>query len=141
MARHEPRRWGVVDFWRKIMTLSLRAISVAALLLAVAATPGFAQDAMATDAMATDAMATDAMAGDAMATDAMAGDMMAMSDDELALCLEQAGAITFPAVMEAATAACHGVHNGMDVMGAIEQLGMDAMSGDAMASDAMAPAQ
>lgn len=86
------------------MTLSLRTLSLS--LAAVAAlsfaAPGFAQDAMATDAMAP-------AAGAMMADDAMAP----MSDDDLTLCLEQAAAITFPHVMEAATAACHGMHNGM----------------------------
>ena len=103
-----------------LRSLSLAAIAAIAFTLAPAA---FAQDAMSTDAMSTDAMATDAMApaGGAM----MAGDAM-MSDDELTLCLEQAGAISFPQVMEAASAACHDLHNGM--------------TGDAMAADAMAPA-
>ena len=97
------------------MTLSLRTLSFAAFAAMAFAVPGFAQDAMSTDAMAP--------AADAM----MAGDAMApMSDDELKLCLEQAAMITFPHVMEVATAACHDTHNGM-------------MPG-AMASDAMAPA-
>lgn len=101
------------------MTFTLRALSfttVAA--IAFAAAPAFAEDAMATDAMAPEGGAM--MAGDAM-----------MSDDDLKLCLEQAAMITFPHVMEVATAACHDMHNGM--MG-------DAMGGDAMATDAMAPA-
>lgn len=101
------------------MMFALRTFSLAALAtVALTAAPSFAQDAMATDAMATDAMATDAMAP-------------MMSDDDLKLCLEQAGMITFPTVMQAAADACHGMHNGM--MG-------DAMGTDAMATDAMAPA-
>ena len=102
------------------MTFALRSLSLVAIaaIAFTVAPAAFAQDAMSTDAMATDAMAP---AGGAM----MAGDAM-MSDDELTLCLEQAGAISFPQVMEAASAACHDLHNGM--------------MGDAMASDAMAPA-
>lgn len=98
------------------MTLSLRRLSLAALVgLSFAAAPAaFAQDAMSpAGAMApADAMAP---AADAMAP--------MMSDAELKLCLEQAAAITFPAAMQAATDACHGVHNGA----------MGAMGGDAMA--------
>ena len=74
---------------------TLRGLAIAATLSFALVPAAFAQDAMATDAMATDAMATDAMAGDAM-----------MSDDDLKLCLEQAAMITFPTVMEAASAAC-----------------------------------
>lgn len=86
------------------MTHSLRGLSlpIIALLLAVSAAP---------NAFAADAMAANAMAGDAIGM---------MSDADLALCLEQAAAITFPDVMHAA--------NGM-------------MGGDAMATDAMAPAK
>jgi len=103
--------------------LTLAAATAAALIIAL--TPGsFAQDAMATDAMAADAMAMDAMAP--------------MSDDDLKLCLEQAGMISFATVMEAAAKACHDLHNGM--MG--NAMGSDAMmGGDAMATDAMAPAK
>lgn len=103
------------------MIFSLRTLSFAAAAVLALATPSFAQDAMATDAMAP--------AGGAM----MAGDTMApMSEDDLKLCLEQAGKITFVDVVAAATAACHDMHNGM--MGG-------AMAPDAMASDAMAPAK
>ena len=49
----------------------------------------------------------------------------------------QAGGITCPAAMQAAAAACHGLHQGMDVMGAMEAMGVGT---DAMATDAMAPA-
>jgi pentapeptide MXKDX repeat protein len=104
------------------MTFALRNLSLAAVTaITFAAVPA----AYAQDAMATDAMATDAMAGDAM-----------MSDEDLKLCLEQAAMITFPHVMDVASAACHDVHNGM--MG--DAMGGDAMSTDAMATDAMAPA-
>jgi pentapeptide MXKDX repeat protein len=101
------------------MSFALRTVSFAAITaLSFALAPvAFAQDAMKADAMAPAAMATDAMAP--------------MSDDDLKMCLEQAGMITFPHVMDAATAACHDMHNGM--MG-------DAMKTDAMAPDAMAPA-
>lgn len=91
--------------------MTLRHLSLAAAAIVFATIPtAFAQDAMAP-------------AGGAM----MSGDAMApMSDDDLKLCLEQAAGITFAQAMEAATAACHGMHNGM--------------MGDAMAPDAMAPA-
>ncbi len=87
------------------------SLPILALLLALSSgvSTGFAQDAMATDAMASDPMAM-------------------MSDDDLAQCLVQAGAITFPEVMKIATDACHGLHDGH-------------MGGDAMAGDAMAPAK
>lgn len=118
------------------MTFALRTVSfAAATLLALAFAPAaFAQDAVKADAMAPAAMATDAMATDAMAADAMAP----MSDDDLKMCLDQAAMITFPHVMEVATAACHDMHNGM--MGAA--MAPDAMKADAMApaADAMAPA-
>lgn len=78
-------------------------------------------------AQAQDAMATDSMAADSMAADAMAP---MMSDDELAQCVEQATAITFPDVAMVAEQACHDLHNGHDAMG-----------GDAMGGDAMAPKQ
>lgn len=110
-----------------IMTFARRAVSLSGLTAAaftLALVPGsFAQDAMATDAMAPDAMATDAMAP--------------MSDDDLALCLEQAGMISFATVMEAAVAACHDMHNGM----MDDAMAPDAMAPDAMAPDAMAPAK
>ncbi len=110
-------------------TFVLSAFAALALTLATGAQ---AQDAMATDAMEGDAMATDSMASDSMAMDAMAP---MMSDGELALCLEQAAAITFPAVAESAAQACHDMHNGHGAMGG------DAMGGDAMGGDAMAPKQ
>ena len=111
------------------MTLTLRTLSLAAAAAIVFGTvPAFAQVAMATDAMAPEG-------GAMMADDAM------MSDDDLKLCLEQAAMITFPHVMEVATAACHEAHNGMmgDAMGG-DAMATDAMATDAMATDAMAPA-
>ena len=91
-------------------SLTLAAATAAALIIAL--TPAsFAQDAMATDAMAADAMAMDATAP--------------MSDDDLKLCLEQAGMISFATVMEAAAKACHDQHEG--VMG-------DAMGGGAISA-------
>lgn len=118
------------------MTLALRSLSLAAItaIAFTVAPAAFAQDAMSTDAMATDAMAP------AAAT-------TPLTDDEFKLCMEQAGGITFPAAQLAAATACHGLHQGADVMGAIESLGLgemsspaDAMATDAMATDAMAPA-
>lgn len=93
------------------------------------------------------ALAQDAMAP---ATDAMASTTNMLSDADYELCLTQAAAITFPEAMTAATVACNGMHEGMDVLGAIRSLGMDekmeanpmapsAMGGDAMG--AMAPQQ
>ena len=100
------------------MINTLRGIALAAAFTLAFVPAGFAQDAMATDAMAN-------------------AEMTPITDDELNLCLEQAGGITFPAAQHAATAACHGLHQGMDVMGAIE----NAMGADPMApADAMAPA-
>jgi|GEM_PF-1980931 len=118
------------------MTFALRPLSLAALVAAsftlALASPGFAQDAMATDAMAPDAMHADAMAP---ATDVMAP----MSDADFELCQQQAATVSFPEAMRAAMVACHGLHQGMDVMAAIDALGMD---DDAMmATDAMAPAK
>jgi len=112
------------------MTFALRPLSLAALAAATLtlalASPGFAQDAMATDAMHADAMAP--------ATDVMAP----MSDADFELCQQQAATLSFPEVMRAAMLACHGLHQGMDVMAAIDALDMD----DAMmATDAMAPAK
>ena len=114
------------------MTNILRGLALAATLSLALVPAGFAQDAMATDAMATDALAADAMAPT----------ITPITDDEYELCMEQAGGISFPAVMQAAAAACHGLHMGMDVMATLESMGMggDAMSTDAMATDAMAPA-
>lgn len=85
-------------------------------------------------------MAQDAMAGDSMAGDAMAGDAMApmMSDEELATCLEQAGAIIFPEVAAAAEHACHDLHNGETIEGD-SMMSSEPMAGDAMGGDAMAP--
>lgn len=103
-----------------------RFVLSAAIILAPAAQV-FAQDAMAGDAMAGDAMAGDSMAMDAMAP---------MGDDDLALCIEQAQAITFAEVAAVAEEACHGVHNGDPMAG--DAMGSDAMAGDAMAGDAMA---
>ena len=81
------------------------SLSALALLLAISATPlSFAQDAMAP-------------AADAMAPQAMT------SGDDLQMCLDQVGMITFPTVMQAAADACH-----------------SALGGNAMAPDAMAPA-
>lgn len=95
------------------------ATALAALCLFAA--PSFAQDAMAP--------AQDAMGAMAPAA--------TISDEELALCLEQAANITFPEAKAAADAGCHGLHQGMDVMGALKSLGADHMGGDAMGSDAM----
>tara|TARA_R110002020_G_scaffold11340_25_gene42803 strand:+ start:6251 stop:6583 length:333 start_codon:yes stop_codon:yes gene_type:complete len=109
------------------MTFARRAVSLAGL-AAAAFTFALVPGGLAQDAMATDAMATDAMSADAMAP---------MSDDDLALCLEQAGMISFATAMAAAEAACHDMHNGM--MG--DAMATDAMAPDAMATDAMAPAK
>ncbi|WP_421951251.1 hypothetical protein [Pelagibacterium sp.] len=110
--------------------------AAAVLALALPVTAVQAQDAMAGDAMAGDAMAGDGMASDSMASDSMASDSMAMesmasmmSDDDLALCIEQARAITFAQVAATAEEACHMVHNGEN------------MDADPMAGDAMAPQQ
>ncbi|MGB3339583.1 MAG: hypothetical protein WBA73_20580 [Devosia sp.] len=110
------------------MTITLRGIALAAAFTLALIPASFAQDAMATDAMATDAMAPAAMTP--------------LTDDEFNLCMEQAGGITFPAAQHAAATACHGLHQGMDVMGAIESLGLGEMSApeQVMATDAMAPA-
>lgn len=105
--------------------------AAAVLALALPVTAVQAQDAMAGDAMAGDAMAGDGMASDSMASDSMAMESMAsmMSDDDLALCIEQAQAITFAQVAATAEQACHMVHNGEN------------MDADPMAGDAMAPQQ
>ncbi|CAN7416221.1 hypothetical protein [Devosia sp. LjRoot3] len=98
-----------------------KTITLAALMVAGAA-PVFAEDAMAP--------AMDAMAPQAM-----------ISDADLELCLTQAAAITFEEAMTAATVACNGLHEGMDVMGAIRSLGMDEkMEANPIAGGAMAPA-
>lgn len=120
------------------MTNMLRGIALAATISLALVPAAFAQDAMAP--------ATDAMAPAAGAMMAGEPTMPPISDEDFALCMEQAGAITFPAAMQAAAAACHGLHMGMDVMGAMEAMGVDdamgagAMGGDAMSTDAMAPA-
>ena len=111
-----------------MFTKTIFAAAVLALTLPAAVQ---AQDAMAGDSMASDSMASDSMAMDSMAP--------MMSEEDLALCIEQAQAITFADVAAAAEEACHTVHNG-------EAMGSDAMAGDAMASetmegDAMAPQQ
>lgn len=115
------------------MTTRMRGIALAATISLALVPAAFAQDAMAP---APDAMAP---AADAM----MAGEptMPPISDEDFELCMKQAGGITFPAAMQAAAAACHGLHEGMDVLGAMESMGVgtDAMSG-AMSTDAMAPA-
>jgi hypothetical protein len=83
-------------------------------------------------------------AQDAMSSDAMApGAMTPISDEDYAVCMEQANTMTFPAAARAAGAACHGLHEGMDVMGAMDAMEAERgpMTPDAMASDAMAPTQ
>lgn len=107
------------------MTKMFRGLALAATLSLALVPAGFAQDAMATGAMAVDAM-----------TPAITP----LTDDEYKLCMEQAGAITFPAVMQAAAAACDGLRMGMDVLATLESMGMGPMGSDAMTSDAMAPA-
>lgn len=109
------------------MTFALRTTLLAGLAtVSFALAPAFADDAMTPKAMATDAMATDAMHTDAMAP--------MMSDDDLKLCLEQAGMISFETVMKTAVMACQSLHDGEAAGGAM-------MGGDAMATDAMAPAK
>lgn len=99
------------------MTSTLHMFCLSAIAgFTLAAAPSFAEDAMAP--------ATNAMAP--------AGAMAAMSDADFKLCNEQAATMTFPEVRQAALVACHGLHEGMDVMGAIKSLGME--------TDAMAPA-
>jgi len=115
------------------MTIIIRGIALAATLSLALAPAAFAQDGIATDAMAP-------ASGAMMAGDAMTPTMTPITDDEYKLCIEQAGGITFPAAMQAAAAACHGLHQGMDVMGAMEAMGMGPMGGDAMTPDTMAPA-
>ncbi|MGV3577273.1 MAG: hypothetical protein ACO1O4_19270 [Devosia sp.] len=101
---------------------AFKTTAIAALMVGGAALPVFAEDAMAP--------ATDAMAPEAM-----------ISNADLELCLTQAAAITFAEAMMAATVACNGLHEGMDVMGAIRSLGMDEkMEANPMAGGAMAPA-
>lgn len=87
------------------------AAALAAALILMPAGSAQAQDAMSTDNMMADGMAMDAMAP-------------MMSDADLTLCLDQAGAISFPEVAMAAEQACHDLHDG---------------HGSMMAGDAMAP--
>jgi hypothetical protein len=89
-------------------TLTMAAVAGLALLLSAGVQ---AQDAMSTDGMAMDAMAP------------------MMSDEDLALCVQQAKAITFLEVAMVAEMACNNLH-----------MGHGAMSGDSMMEgDAMAP--
>ena len=89
-------------------TLTMAAVAGLALLLSAGVQ---AQDAMSTDGMAMDAMAP------------------MMSDEDLALCVQQAKAITFPEVAMVAEMAWNNLHKGHG-----------AMSGDSMMEgDAMAP--
>lgn len=111
------------------MTHTLRTFSFAAIAAFIfAAAPSFAEDAMAP---AGGAMAP-AGAMDAMAPADAMGPMTPISDADFKLCNEQAGTMTFPEAMQAAMAACHGLHQGMDVMGAMKSMGME--------TGAMAPA-
>ncbi|ODT49699.1 hypothetical protein [Devosia sp. 63-57] len=71
------------------------------------------------------AQAEEAMSSGAMKSDGMAMAPM-MSDADLAKCVEQAKAISFPDVAMVAEQACHDMHNGHGAMG-----------GDAMGSDSM----
>lgn len=106
------------------MTFTLRTLSLAAIAaFTFAAAPSFAEDAMAP--------AAGAMANDAMAPADAMGPMTPISDADFKLCTEQAATMTFPEAMQAAMTACHGLHRGMDVMGAIKSLGIE--------TDAMAP--
>lgn len=98
---------------------SIETTALAALLITAFALPGIAQDAMAP-------------AADAMAPQGM------LSDVDFEKCLTEAAALTFPEAMTAATVACHGLHEGMDVIGAIRSLGMDSkMEANPVAPDAM----
>lgn len=80
-----------------------------------------------------------------LAQDAMAGDAMApmISDEELATCLEEAQAISFPEVAAVAEHACHALHEGEpmegDSMMSGDSMESDSMEGDAREGDAMAP--
>ncbi len=109
------------------MTHTLRTLSLAAIAaFTFAAAPSFAEDAMAP---AGGAMAP---AAGAMAPAGAMGPMTPISDADYKLCNEQAATMTFPEAMQAAMAACHGLHQGMDVMGAMKSMGME--------TGAMAPA-
>lgn len=69
-----------------------------------------------------------------------------LSQGDFDKCLTEAAALSFPEAMTAATVACHGLHDGMDVLGAIRSLGMDEameinpMAPNAMSGGAMTPA-
>ena len=106
------------------MIFKFRMLALSAIFALTLAPAGFAQDAMTSDAMTPRAMTP-------------------ISDKDYELCVEQASTLTFPAAMRAAGAACHGLHQGMDVMGAMDAMEVEhgAMAPDAMAPDAMAPAQ
>ena len=104
------------------MTSTLRMLCLSVTAFAFAAAPSFAEDAMAPAGGAMGAMAP---------ADAM-GPMTPISDADFKLCNEQAATMTFPEAMQAAMAACHGLHQGMDVMGAMKSMGME--------TGAMAPA-
>lgn len=101
----------------------IKAFASSLLTLLVLTGPAFAQDAMSPAAMNAPAMGGDAMAAP-------------MTDDQLNQCLDQAGSVTFQPAMQAASDACHAMHNG--AMGG-SPMGGDAMSGGAM--NGMTPAQ
>ncbi len=103
-----------------------RMLAGAALFVALPAVPLLAQDAMESDSMAIDAMSP-----------------MTMSEENLALCLEEAAALSFPEVAMAAERACHALHNGEMMHDEMTStpMGGDAMEGDSMSGDAMAPGQ
>lgn len=84
------------------MSTKLFAISALSVLLLSLGAAAQAQDAMSPEPM------MDSMAGDAMSM---------MSDEDLAMCLEQAKSITFSEVAMVAEKACHDLHNGHDAMG------------------------
>lgn len=75
-------------------------------------------------------MVTGPQAQDAMAPDSMMSDGMGamMSDEDLALCVEQAKGITFPEVAAVAEMACHSLQSGRDAMGGGAMMGGDTMS-------------
>jgi hypothetical protein len=132
-GEHDPHIG--LDQSREIsMNVKVSAFATATVIALILAPAAYAQDAMSSDAMSSDASTR-------------------LTDEEYALCMEQASGLTFPAAQRAANAACYGLQQGMDVMGAIDELEMggdqmasdpistDAMAPDAMAPDAMAPAQ
>ena len=106
------------------MTFKFQTAVIATAFLLTLSPAVFAQDAMSSDAMAS-------------------GAMTPISDEDYALCMEQANTMTFPAAARAAGAACDGLHEGMDVMGAMDAMEAEggSMGPDAMAPAAMAPAQ